>query len=300
MSQIVTRHEMVPDTFIFPERLKIRHMGTVSQNFEIGLRGVDLAGLTCAPVPAKNLTATLAKKDDETFTLTITIEKTTEDAGRGLAEWAAQVFFESIINQFANDVQEAAGPRAGSSRFDPAPEGSVVRVLTGEQIAIHLGRVAVPLRPSQAQLEAIKNRFEFGLTIQQFAPAAVLYKAKEMFFIGMQSKDKVVRFLILYSAVRLVVPYKNSSNEPGQTEVDNLLRQANPAVSYKATGKTKARKDKTGKIITASRPKYETLYTKLRNDFVHAEERGSDPTAAIKAIEQNIAAFQRDVAKVLT
>lgn len=86
-----------------PERLKIRHMGTFSQKFEIGLRGVDLAGLPCAPVPAKNLTATLAKKDDETFTLTITIEKTTEDAGRGLAEWAAQVFFESIINQFARN-----------------------------------------------------------------------------------------------------------------------------------------------------------------------------------------------------
>jgi len=109
----------------------------------------------------------------------------------------------------------------------------------------------------------------------------------------MQAKDKVVRLLILYNAVGLVVPFKNSNNEPSQTEVDNLLRQANPAVSYEATGKAKVRKAKTGKIKRASKPIYETLYTKLRNDFVHAEERGSDPTAAIKSIEQNIAAFQR-------
>ena len=265
-------------------------MGTFSQSFDMGFRGVELGGLTCAQVPAKNLTATLAKKDDETLTLKITVEKTTEDAARALTNWAARVFFESIINQFANDIQEAAGPRAESSRFDPAPEESesATRFLVGEQISIHCGSVAVPLRPSQAQLEAIKKRFEFGLTIQEFAPAAVLYKAREMFFIGMQSADKVVRFLILYSAVGLMVSFKNSNSDLKQHEVDQLLLQVNPTLPYEFTGKTKA-----------GSPKEENLYTKLRNNFVHAEKRGSDPTAAIHAIEQHIADFQRDVAKVL-
>jgi hypothetical protein len=264
-------------------------MGTFFQNFEIGLHRVDLAGLTSAAVPAKNLTATLAKKDDETLTLTITVEKTTEEAGRQLAELAAQVFFESVINQFAGDIQHTTGPFAGSSRFDPGAEGSLVTVLTGEQIALHCGSITVPIRPSDAQLEALKNRFELGLTIQQFAPAAVLYKAKEMFLVGMQSNDKVVRFLIMYSALLLVVPFKNSTTEPLQENVDKLLLKVNPTLPFEPTGK-----------IRAGGPKKETLYTKLRNNFIHAEDRGRDPVAAIQAIEQNIAAFQRDVAKVLT
>ena len=264
-------------------------MGTFSQNFEMDLRGVDLGGLTCVPVPAKNLTATLAKKDGETLTLTITIEKTTEDAGRRLAEWAAQVFFESIINQLTYDIQEIAAPRRDSSSFSPASEESGHRaMIVGDQISAQDG-AAVSISPSQSQLEAIKKCFEFGLTIRPFAPAATLDQAKGMFFIGMESENRVVRFLIMYSALLLVVPFKDSATEPLQEELDQLLLKANPTLPFEPTGKPRSGK-----------PKKETLYTKLRNDFIHAEKRGCDPTAAIEAIEQNIAAFQRDVAKVLT
>ncbi len=43
----------------------------------------------------------------------------------------------------------------------------------------------------------------------------------------------------------------------------------------------------------------ETLYTKLRNDFIHAEDRGRDVGAAINAIEKHLDDFQNDAAKVL-
>lgn len=135
-------------------------MGTFSKNFVLGLRGVDLGELPCAPVPAKNLAATLIKNDDETLTLTITIEKTTKDTGTQLAEWAAQVFFESIINQFPFDIQEGAAPRGGSSRVIPETEESDTAVLVGEQISVQCGSMAAPLRPSQSQLDAIKKRFD--------------------------------------------------------------------------------------------------------------------------------------------
>lgn len=105
----------------------------------------------------------------------------------------------------------------------------------------------------------------------------------------MQSRDKVVRFLVMYSALLLVVPFKNSTTDPLQENVDELLLKVNPTLPFDLTGKTRA-----------GNPKKETLYTKLRNDFVHAEDRGQDPTAAIQAIEHHISAFQRDVAKVLT
>lgn len=275
-------------------------MGTFSQNFEIGLRGVDLRGLTCAPVPDKHLTATPTNYNGETLALRITIEKTTEDAGRRLADDAAHAFFQSIINQFTYDIEEIALPRGVGSSFNPAPEDPGHHaMIVMDQISVH-DAITVSITPSQAHLQAFKQRFELGLTVKPFPPAATLYRAKGMFLSGLQSKDKVVRLLILYSAVGLMVPFKNSNNEPSQAEVDTLLRQANPALAYEATGKTKVRKAKTGKVKRASKPTYETLYTKLRNDFVHAEQRGSDPTASIEAIEQNIAAFQRDVAKVLT
>jgi len=123
-------------------------MGTFSQNFDMILRGVDLGGLTCAPVPAKNLTATLAKKNGETLTLTITIEKTTEDAGRRLAEWAAQVFFESIINQLTYDIEEITAPRQGSSSFAHAPENSTICAISVVDQATLQDSVTVSLTPS--------------------------------------------------------------------------------------------------------------------------------------------------------
>ena len=44
----------------------------------------------------------------------------------------------------------------------------------------------------------------------------------------------------------------------------------------------------------------ETLYTKLRNDLIHAETRGSDSAAAIAAIETHVAQFQHDVSLIFS
>jgi hypothetical protein len=61
--------------------------------------------------------------------------------------------------------------------------------------------------------------------------------------------------------------------------------------------------DKNPQLTRSPSPKTgkdETLYTKLRNDLVHAEERGCDPAGAIAAIEAHIDQFQRDVSLVLS
>lgn len=43
----------------------------------------------------------------------------------------------------------------------------------------------------------------------------------------------------------------------------------------------------------------ETLYTKLRNDFVHAHERGADPETARNEMSAKLGDFQATVARIL-
>ena len=106
-----------------------------------------------------------------------------------------------------------------------------------------------------------------------------------MFIIGMQSRDKVVRFLTLYSATGLAALFKYGKCT--QKAVDDMLQLANPSISFspRPSGPLKGQP--------------ESFYTKLRNDFVHAEERGKDPATAKSAIENNCAGFQQDVSNLL-
>ena len=126
--------------------------------------------------------------------------------------------------------------------------------------------------------------------MQSIAVFAPLYGAKEMLALGLKAKEPVVRFLILYSAMMLVALFRNSADGT-QQEVDKLLRDVNPGLRQV----TRPPRKKAKKKPTSDK---ETFYTKLRNDFVHAEERGWKPMDAVKAIEEHIAEFQRDVEEV--
>jgi len=104
-----------------------------------------------------------------------------------------------------------------------------------------------------------------------------------MYAVGLESQNKAVRFLVLYSALALAALFKWHDGK--QQNVDKLLRETNSQLTVSPAPKT---------------GKDETLYTKLRNDLVHAEERGSDPAGAIAAIEAHIDQFQNDVSMALS
>ena len=72
----------------------------------------------------------------------------------------------------------------------------------------------------------------------------------------------------------------------GQQNIDILIKKSNPSVSVFRPPRNKN--------------ETETLYTKLRNDLIHAEERGRNPVAAIAAIEKHVRDFQHDVSKVFS
>src|SRR3972149_4246659 len=102
-----------------------------------------------------------------------------------------------------------------------------------------------------------------------------------MYVSGLEASNKVVRYLIFYSAVALAALFQFHNGN--QHSIDKLIRNAKPAVQ----------------IFKSPKDNEETLYTKLRNDLIQAEERGCDPANAISTIESQVEHFQVDVAEKL-
>ena len=97
-----------------------------------------------------------------------------------------------------------------------------------------------------------------------------------------EAQNKVARFLVLYATLALAALFKWQDGK--QQNVDKLLLERNPQLTLSPSPKT---------------GKDEALYTKLRNDLIHAEERGCDRAPAMSAIEVHIDRFQHDVSLVL-
>jgi len=110
-----------------------------------------------------------------------------------------------------------------------------------------------------------------------------LYIAIDMYVVGLQSDNKVVRFIVFYSALSLTALFKKYSPRLRQDKVDALLLGVIPGLP-----RSKSSQNRT-----------ETIYTQLRNNLIHAEERGCDPTKAINDIELHAGQFQKDVSRVL-
>ena len=253
--------------------------GTLEQTYRMVIRGIDLPGPQKISVPAKSVKATIDYQD--AFILRIEIDDTTRDAGSALADQMAQEIYERFLLEWAVNVELSAAPQVFESSFTSKDSTAEAKTATvkpvGEGALIARGTVT----PPQWKFEKLAWEVEIRLRTPQLATSAQLYTTIKMFSVGMQSDDKVVRFLILYSAITLAALFKHHVRT--QEKVDELLKAVNSTLPINPTGKG-------GKL--------ETLYTKLRNDFVHAEERGYDPEGARRDIEQHIMDFQRDTALI--
>jgi hypothetical protein len=141
-------------------------------------------------------------------------------------------------------------------------------------------------------MAAFAQEVETRLGAGQPAFAAQLYTAIGLFSAAMEAADPVVRFLILFDAVHLYAEFK-FGGERGQADIDKLFVVAEPTVPVAPTGKLFRNGTRKGTR------RLETLYRKLRNDFVHSHERGADPGTARTEINANIGRFQATVAKIL-
>lgn len=147
------------------------------------------------------------------------------------------------------------------------------------------------LKPEQVT-EALRD-FEVKTIAPPPVFAADLVTAREMFLAGLQAPDPVVRFLIIYSALSVFASFRWGFGE--QHDVDALIRIADPTVAELP----RQRKTRRPRKAPANPTTTETIYTNVRNTFVHAADRGKDPVSAADAIRKLVRDFQTVAARAL-
>ena len=261
-------------------------LGTLSQSFIGAIHGINLSEPREFEIPEISLKGSISSEGNNII-LKIEITNTGEDSASALGIKVAEEYWNLLVTEFSYHIRDASEIRLKSSTFSPhTPSGSVtVQIKVGEEIRVQTGSVVATYSPSRSEITTLTDLIGWKFKVGAVSTTADLYTARKMFHVGMQSSDKVVRFLILYIATTLAALFK--FGKCTQDKVDELFLLANASLpsSIKPSGPKKGQP--------------ESLYTKLRNDFVHADERDKNPVAARNGIETNLAAFQRDVATLL-
>lgn len=145
------------------------------------------------------------------------------------------------------------------------------------------GTGALTMSALQATLIGILTQKELSDALADFGKAAGnpdLAAALEMFHAATQVEHPVARFLVLYSTLAVVARHKCGSGS--QVDVDAVLLDEDPSVP-----------------MVPGRRGEETIYTAVRNRFIHAEDRGRDPEGASAEIARLTPSFQGLVARVI-
>lgn len=255
--------------------------GLLEEKFEFELNGIDLQAAQDFHVPKLHLQARL----ESAKSLIVTVDGMEQIRAGAEAEKVARELYVRMLLRFGEHITSSSAPRSVRQTFTPAPEAPSrpkTVSLTHAIDAVIAPRANVVL--SESDLKKLVQDVESRVVTPQVVTSAPLYTAIDMYAVGLESKNTVVRFLIFYSAVTLAALFKRSG-DGSQRRVDGLLLTVNPHIPVQPSPRDPKRT--------------ETLYTKLRNDLVHAEERGCDPAKAIAALEAHIPSFQQDVASVL-
>lgn len=261
-------------------------VGAFTQSFVATVQGISFAKAIEFEMPDICLKGNVSSVDGR-IVLKVEIGNTDQVSGSALAIRVAEEFWSLLVAEFAYHIKFSSEIKPGSSTFAPSSSSdpTTIRVKVADELSIKVGSDVILFSPSCSEITALAKQVDWKLKVPEMPISADLYIARKMFRVGLQFGDKAACFLTLYSATSLASLFK--SGKCSQNAVDDLLKLANPGLpsSPRPSGPRKGEP--------------ESLYTKLRNDFVHAEERGKDPVVARNAIETNSAAFQQDVAILL-
>lgn len=252
-------------------------MNRLDQTYEFALDGIQLPEQVEAFVPAFELSATLTPGNP--LSLKVTVDNADQHTAMAYAARFAQELYLRLLLQFGANVTGATAPRCINSAFTAGESRSVTVTFTANAVIAASAAVQVP----KDVVIKLVGEVETRLRIPQMPTSADLYTAQEMFIAGLEAHNSVVRFVVLYSALALAVVFRSGSGS-SQKRVDDLLLKVNGSLPQ----------------MRNHRNVLETLYTKLRNDLIHAEGRGKNPAAAIAAIERELSSFQRDVGLVMS
>lgn len=248
-------------------------MTTAEETFELSLQGVEIPSPANFEVPELQLTAEL--KDGVALQLTVRVMDVSEqEADRRAYNFAEELYLRFLVH-FGGHIERSGPPRLIGKRFTTDGSTSATAIVTGQAHAIGGGSIVL----SQRDVDDLARDVQLRVITPALATSAQLYAAVAMYATGLESQNKVVRFLVFYSALALAALLR--WHDGRQQKVDRLILDGNPQIARS--------------VSPTNKNVQETLYTKLRNDLIHAEERGCDPAGAIAAIEKHIAQFQHDV-----
>ncbi|HEY2855046.1 MAG TPA: hypothetical protein VGJ18_19475 [Gemmatimonadaceae bacterium] len=264
--------------------------GILSVTYELAIPNlvvVDRGPFTEEVAGPPRWTATLRPCDAG---LELVIEIATDDPSNAAvaADNAARNVAEHISLWLCDrDIIQMVKPRRlGSPSFQSADTNTLHAflgelALVGEAVTV---RVTHRVRgESIAQLLA-----EFALREAAPTPATAndLVVARQMYIAGLSVENQVASFLITYAAAAVFATFKASTGAL-QSRIDAVLTAEDPTIL------TLDRRTASGKTVS------ETEFTAARNVFIHAEDRGRDPAAAMAKIESLRPRFQALVGRIL-
>ncbi len=248
----------------------------LEQVFELPIEGIELSERTPLRMPSQGVLAEL--RPGTPIRLWTEVQGVCEQVAEARSWVLAQLLYQRFLLTFAEHVVRAAPPRLLTRKFASGDTATATAALDINAVSAMQMRATVVV--AQTAVDEFVRSIELRAVTPQPPTSADLYIAIDMFTAGLEATNSVVRFLIFYSALALAALFKWHNGR--QPKVDQLILAVNPSIP----------------CSTSHRGQRETFYTKLRNDFIHAEERGKNPPQAIRAIEANLSSFQTDVATV--
>lgn len=261
-------------------------MGTLEARFRFDTHGMALTESVESVSSSGDFRVKVSSSasDNPTLDVLVTLDAPTLEQALRRAEAIVDAVYERFLLDLSPHVAGASKPVRVSHTFSGGADGSMSQGLAvGMSLVVGVGvAVLAPLL-----VKPVVDRAVLGVEVGQSAIAARLYSARSMFRVAMETDDAVASYLVCYSALALAALFKLGPNGRGQSKVDGLLLGEDPGISQRAVTRSGG--------YTAT----ETIYTEIRNQFVHAEERGEDPAGAAQQMAASLAAFRDLTARIL-
>nr|HEX4317761.1 hypothetical protein [Kofleriaceae bacterium] len=192
--------------------------------------------------------------------ITTTISDVTQADGERAATGLVNATYEHALINLATYIESSSPPNLQSAAFEPVTPSSVA---TGTALGTSTGSA-----PGCACLAPTFVEPTLAMALQYRAPrqaAPHAIAARRMFRIAMETTDAVASYLVCYSALALGARVAGLGGD--QKAVDALLRGTEPSIKLRRTSRGGKDRD-------------ESEYTRIRNEFVHAESTGAPERAA--------------------
>jgi hypothetical protein len=218
------------------------------------------------PQPA---TATL-KCSRRGFRLIIEIETDDPTSASDMADSYAAQLAEHLTLWFCDRVKRAVVARRTDRQFQ-GTDANTLHAFPGEVVLVgHAMRVRIT---AIAKVKTLQDALsDFGLRLAAPPPvfATDIVIARQMYFAALKAENRASRFLIIYTALAVFSTFKLGTRGGTQDRIDRILTSEDPTLPMATPpGRTRA----------------ETEFTKARNEFLHAEERGRIPATALAIVE---------------